>query len=726
MARIADVLARVHCARLTALARRRIAALGGTRIAAIARARIAALGRTRSTVLGALVLALVVALGVTQSVWAAGEEPGAPKLAGPRGSDSTFHFNDYGPSPSDDVVLRWDEQALAAIRATNPAPAVAARALAIVHTAMYDAWAPYDATAVGTRTGAGLRRPADERTANYKSAAMSYAAYRALLDLFPSQASNISGFMTALGYDKNDGSTDTTTPQGIGNVAAAAVLEFRHHDGSNQLGDLNGGAPYSDWTGYQPVNTWSRVNDLYHWQPLCVPLPKPGATTCTGTVQKFATPQWGRVTPFALTRADQFPPPPVDRGELVAEARDLVATQAFLEDKAKTIVYYWADGPGSETPAGHWAMIAAAASRAAGTSLDGNVKLFFALSNALLDASIATWNSKRVNDSVRPITFIRQTYAGKTIKGWAGPGKGVVQMDGSNWIPYQEPGSVTPPFPEYTSGHSGFSAASAQVFTRFAGTDVFKAALSVTVPAGTSTIEPKLVPKDALTLTFKSFMDAAESAGESRLYGGIHFGQADVNGRAMGAQVGDTVWAKASTYFNGTAEVPTPLPTTTGTASPGTSTSPTATVSPTTTTSSTATVSPTTSTSSTATVSPTTSTSPTATASPTTSASSSATASPTATVTPDLAQVQSAVSDLSAGIREQVSSGQLLSSAGTDVQGKVDKILAYAKEGDWATARYYADQVRIKLGKYLTSGAITATGYQALIPKVDVVDAALA
>ena len=709
MARIAAVLTRVRSGRLTALAR----------------ARVAALGRTRGAVFGTLVLALVVALGVTRSVWAADQEPSAPKLAGPRGSDSTFHFNDYGPSPSDDVVLRWDEQTLAAIRATNPAPAVAARALAIVHTAMYDAWAPYDAAAVGTRTGASLRRPADERTVNYKSAAMSYAAYRTLLDLFPSQASNISGFMTALGYDKSDSSTDTSTAPGIGNVAAAAVLDFRHHDGSNQLGDLNGGAPYSDWTGYQPVNTWNRVNDLYHWQPLCVPLPKPGATTCTGTVQKFATPHWVKVTPFALTRADQFAPPPVDRGALVAEARDLVATQAFLEDKAKCIVYYWADGAGSETPAGHWAMIAAAASRAAGTSLDGNVKLFFALSNALLDASIATWNTKRVNDNVRPITYIRQTYAGKTIKGWAGPGKGIVQMDGAAWIPYQEPGSVTPPFAEYTSGHSGFSAASAQIFTRFAGTDLFKAALSVTIPAGTSSIEPKLVPKDNLTLTFKSFMDAAASAGESRLFGGIHFEQSDVNGRAMGVNVGDTVWDKAATYFNGTADVPTtPLPTATVSATP--TTSPTATAAPSTTTSPTATVSATTTTDPTATVSPTTSTSPTATVSTTPTTSPTATVSPTATGTPDLSEVKAAVDDLSAGIREQVAAGQLTSTGGTDLQGKANKILAYAQDGDWTTARYYADQVRIKLGKYLSSGTITATGYQTLIPKVDAVDAALA
>src|SRR5215213_7189634 len=303
--------------------------------------------------------------------------------------------------------------------------------------------------------------------------------------------------------------------------------------------------------------------------------PPPGATSCSGTVQRFATPQWGKVTPFALTKPDQFGPATLDRSKLPGEAKDLVETQAGLDDLEKTIAYYWADGPGSELPPGHWAMIAAAASRAAGTSLDGNAKLFFALGNALLDSSIATWNAKRTQDTVRPITYIRWLYAGKPVRGWAGPGKGIVVKDGSAWIPYQEPGVVTPPFAEYTSGHSAFSGASSQVFNNFAGTDAFKAALSVTIAAGSSTIEPKLVPSVATTLSFKSFTDAATQAGLSRRYGGIHFEQGDLNGRTLGSQIGGAAWAKALTYFNGTAVIPTT--TTTTTAPTTTSTAPTTT-----------------------------------------------------------------------------------------------------------------------------------------------------
>jgi hypothetical protein len=535
----------------------------------------------RIALLISLIITLAVAVSPVHSALAGTKEPPPPKPAKPKGPASTFNFNQYGPSDSDDVVLRWDEQTLAAVRVVKPPPTVVARHLAIVHTAMYDAWAAYDTKALGTRTGGSLRRPSGEYNANYKSMAISYAAYRVLLDLFPSQANNISGFMTALGYDPGDTSTDPTLPQGIGNTVAKAVLDFRHADGANQLGDRNGGAPYSDYTGYTPVNAWNKVSDVYHWQPLCVPTPPPGATSCAGTVQRFATPQWGKVTPFALTKPDQYGPPPMDRSELPTEAKQLVDTQGTLDDLEKTIAYYWADGPGSELPPGHWAMIAAAASRAAGTSLDGNAKLFFALANGLLDASIATWNAKRVQDTVRPITYIRWLYAGKKVKGWAGPGKGIISEDGSAWIPYQEPGVVTPPFAEYTSGHSAFSGVSAQVFTRFAGTDVFKAALSVTIAAGSSTIEPKLVPAANTTLSFKSFTDAANQAGLSRRYGGIHFEQGDLNGRTLGSQIGDAAWAKALTYFNGTAVVPT---TTTTTAAPTTTTAPTTTEAPTTTT----------------------------------------------------------------------------------------------------------------------------------------------
>ena len=281
------------------------------------------------------------------------------------------------------------------------------------------------------------------------------------------------------------------------------------------------------------------MNDPYRWQPLCVPTPPPGATSCAGTVQRFATPHWNRVTPFALTSPAQFAPPTMNRATLPADAAQLVDIQAKLTDEQKTIAYYWADGPGSELPPGHWAMVAQAASRAGGLSLDANAKGFFALSNALLDASIATSTKSpgHLPHHLHPLLIPQSTT----------PPKPPPSRTGS---PTRKP---SPPFGEYTSGHSAFSGASQRVFNLVAGSDSFKVPLSVTITKGRSTIEPGLVPAKNTTLTFKSFTDAANSAGMSRRYGGIHFEPGDLNGRTLGTQIGSQAWARAQTYFNGTA-----------------------------------------------------------------------------------------------------------------------------------------------------------------------------
>src|SRR5215212_12179988 len=133
----------------------------------------------------------------------------------------------------DNLVLVWNDQTLEAIRKLPPAPTVAARALAIVHTAIYDAWAAYDPLAVGTRLGAKLRQPEAERTQANKDKAISVAAYLALVDLFPVRQEVFAQRMMELGY-MTDGS-DTSSAATVGTVAGRAVVDFRHNDGSNQL-----------------------------------------------------------------------------------------------------------------------------------------------------------------------------------------------------------------------------------------------------------------------------------------------------------------------------------------------------------------------------------------------------------------------------------------------------------------------------------------------------------
>src|SRR5438876_2220027 len=150
---------------------------------------------------------------------------------------------------TDNVVLQWDNAALQAIRVTKPGPPIVARALAIVHTAMYDAWAAYDDQAVGTRLGGSLRRPPVERTLANKDEAVSFAAYRPLVDLFPIQTPAFNDVMSSLGYDPANGSTDVATPAGVGNVAAAAVIALRLHGGADQRGGLHRGegSGYKGW-----------------------------------------------------------------------------------------------------------------------------------------------------------------------------------------------------------------------------------------------------------------------------------------------------------------------------------------------------------------------------------------------------------------------------------------------------------------------------------------------
>lgn len=456
--------------------------------------------------------------------------------------------------PAPNVVIQWNQAALAAVGATHLGPPMVARALAILHTCIYDAWAAYDPVAVGTNLGGAMRRTGEGQARGAKQQAISYAAYRALADLFPTELARFDALMASLGFDPANTSTDTHTPQGIGNVAAQAVLAARHQDGSNQLGDLHPGA-YTDYTGYVPVNTPETIIDPNRWQPLRVP-DGPGRFV----VQTYVAPFWALVAPFALTSGAQLRPAtgpqttPYGPGTspaagYVAQARQLLAYSAGLTDEQKVIAEYWADGPHSEQPPGHWCLFGQFVSQRDQHSLDEDATLFFALTNALFDASIACWDCKRAFDSVRPVTAIHYLFAGQQVSAWAGPYQGTGLIDGGTWQPYQPATVVTPPFPEFSSGHSTFSAAGAEILRTFTGSDAFGA--SYTQRAGSSRVEPGLTPAHDLALSWATFSEAANQAGLSRRYGGIHFAQGDLAGRAMGRLIGARAWRKAHGYLNG-------------------------------------------------------------------------------------------------------------------------------------------------------------------------------
>jgi hypothetical protein len=454
-----------------------------------------------------------------------------------------FTFEQYPPSVNDNVVLQWDEELLQAVRALPPGPTVTARAISVVHTAIFDAWAAYDARALGTRLGGSLRRPAAERTLANKNKAISFAAYTALADLFPARQFDFAEQMTMLFGDA--WASDTSTAAVVGITAARAVIDYRHADGSNQL---NG---YADTTGYKPVNTGDTIVDPWRWQPIRVPLG-------IGPEQRATTPQWSKVKGFALKSPFQFTVPGPDRLLNSFDPKhidNLLALTSNLSDRQKVSAEYWADGPKSEFPPGHWALITEVLSRKRGHSLDTDAKLFFALGNALMDASIAAWAAKYRWDFVRPITAIRSRYKGKPVTSWLGPYLGYDTVPGERWIPYQAPNVVTPPFPEYVSGHSTFSSAAAAILAKFTGSDSFGA--GVTIEAGTSLFEPRTdtqtgTPATNVTLSWPTLTAAAKDAGLSRRLGGIHFQDGDEHGYNLGQRVGGNVLARTLGYINGT------------------------------------------------------------------------------------------------------------------------------------------------------------------------------
>ncbi|NET41693.1 DUF6851 domain-containing protein [Okeania sp. SIO2B3] len=490
-------------------------------------------------------------------------------------------------SPS--ISVLWDRAVQKAVINTAPGPTVASRAYSILHTATYDAWSAYDSLATSTQLGDNLQRPQSENTDANKTEAMSFSAYRVLTELFPTQVEIFNDVMAQLGFDPNNTTTDTTTAAGIGNVSAEALLTFRRNDGSNQLGnDPNGdGTPYSDISGYQPTNLPGETTNIELWTPERVPIDAlPGEEQ---RIQRFLTPQWGNVKPFSLTSLEEIRPEAPEPfllvdGEVDLEARtitladqsvvnitpDIVGTiinpgfiqqaqrvvdlSANLTDEQKLVAEFWEDGGGTSFPPGTWMTFGQFVSARDNHTLDQDAKLFFNMGNAVFDAGVAAWDAKTFYDYARPVRTIRELgelgligefnpeLGGFAIDAWAGPGEGTQTILATDFLTFQTPGGdPSPPFAEYVSGHSTFSAAGAEILQRFSGSDDFGA--SVSFAEGESRFEPGVTPQEPITLEWATFSDAADEAGISRIFGGIHFDDGDINGRSLGREVGESVWS---------------------------------------------------------------------------------------------------------------------------------------------------------------------------------------
>ncbi len=453
----------------------------------------------------------------------------------------------------DTISVKWTHAALEAIRHIGAVgvgvdrnrigPPMVARSLALLHTAIYDTWAVHDAQALPVRLGTARVSGATETQIEK---AIGHAAHSVLKDQFPSEAATFDAMLASQGSAPSS-STDPTTPEGLGNLAAKAVLTHAHNDGANQAGF------YADTTGFAPVNmpmhvtTPARPSDILQpdrWQPLAY-ADGAGAVKVPG----FIGPQWQNVRPFALSSAGQFrpsAPAALTSQAFLDQARHVVEVQDKLTVKHKVIAEYWADGPSSELPPGHWQLFAAFVSQRDGHTLAQDVKMFFAVATAIHDAAIATWECKRYYDYVRPVTAIRHLYRGKRIRGWTGTTEATI--DGEAWRPYQVSTFPTPPFPEFTSGHSAFSMAAAEALCRFTGSDAFGGSYTQPVPLR---VEPTLASAAGTVLSWSTFSAAAQEAGESRLYGGIHFYEGNVAGLAMGRKVGAQAFDRAQAYWTG-------------------------------------------------------------------------------------------------------------------------------------------------------------------------------
>jgi hypothetical protein len=577
--------------------------------------------------------------------------------------------------PEWSVARRWDEALLDAIRRALPNPPVHARNLFHTSVAMWDAWAVYDPTASAYLVHEKHR---STNVTAARNEAISYAAFRVLSERYIKSvggAESLSEFddvMDGLCYPLNVTTTEGDSPAAVGNRIAAAVVAYGLTDGSNE-------ATGYDSPDYRPVNPALVVDkpgtSMTHpnrWQPLQIAhmISQNGIPVVNG-VQQAIGPHWGGVKSFALpdggaARLPIDPGPPPLLGEPASDSGfkdgavevirdssllDPTATRtidispgafgdnplgtndgdgrplnpvtgkpyapnvADLGDWGRALAEFWADGPKSETPPGHWNVIANTVSDELAPNLEiggegpvvdrleWDVKLYFALNGADHDAAVEAWGLKGKYDYARPISMIRylgglgqssdrsgpsynpeglplvpglielvtkqttspgqrhaalQGHEGEiAIKAWAGKPKdpkteigGVQWILAVDWVPYQQDTFVTPAFSGWVSGHSTFSRAAAEVLTAFTGSEFFPGGLGgYTVKAGALKFEAG--PTKDITFAWATYYDAADQAGLSRLYGGIHPPADDLMGRRMGSTCGKAAWARAQTFFAG-------------------------------------------------------------------------------------------------------------------------------------------------------------------------------
>ncbi len=574
------------------------------------------------------------------------------------------------------VARTWNEENLAAIRIDFPHPPAHARNLFHLSTAMYDAWAAYQTNAVGYvyhRRESAVDVPAARREA------ISYAAYGILANRYALSVNaedilaSLTNRMAVLGYDPGVTTTNGPSPAAVGNRIAAEIIAFALEDSSHQTYI----PPYSDPL-YQPVNDplilefsgTTDMNNPNRWQPLAFKFRVTQNGLEADLIQEFLGSHWGPVTPFGMSLPegetvffDPGPPPllggldddgykqgsvevvrfsslldpdsgimiHIDPGHLgnntlgqndgtghglnPSTGEPYATNTVPLGDYGRVVAEFWADGPDSETPPGHWNKLANETvmdhpdfeRRFMGIGppldpLEWDVKMYFALNAALHNAAITAWGCKAKYDYARPISSIRylaeqgqsshpaepsfntngiplvsnlvevvttasaaegQRHEGMApgqiaIYAWGGePDNPETQVTGAkwfravDWMPYQRNTFVTPAFAGYVSGHSAFSRAAAEVLAAITGDPYFPGGMGTFTAHQNAYLEFEMGPSVTVVLQWATYFDASDEAGISRLYGGIHVPADDGTGRIMGSYAGLAAWAEALQYFDG-------------------------------------------------------------------------------------------------------------------------------------------------------------------------------
>ncbi|MEQ8280634.1 MAG: vanadium-dependent haloperoxidase [Deltaproteobacteria bacterium] len=421
------------------------------------------------------------------------------------------------------------------------------RTTTLITNAWYDATAPYHPTAVGVYSRLGTRPVAERTTRNINIAAV-YASYRLLNDFLPHRASDWRAIMVNAGLDPDDNSTDLTTAIGIGNVAGQAVADGRKNDGMNQLGNEGGRTfnftPYADYTGYKPVNSAYRLYFPSRWQP---DLQRQGIGLYK--IQQFVTPQYRYVEPYSYPSATAFGvPPPVDSFffryfKYKKQADEVLTASANLDDVQKLKAELF------DNKIESLGFSAVFASISQGLSLLEFIQLDFLTNMAAFDAGIVVWQEKAQWDAVRPYSAIRRIYGSSPVTAWGGPGVGTTTLPADEWRSYLEEAD----HPEYPSASTCFCAAHAQSARLFLGTDTL--GYPVVRPAGSSRVEPGLVPAQDTTIVFPTWTDFADDCGQSRVWAGVHFQAAVDEAEALCDVFGDSAYAYLQSLLDGTAPV---------------------------------------------------------------------------------------------------------------------------------------------------------------------------